>query len=135
RESLNDGVSRDDAIGMLSQHLITRPVFEALFGGDGFTRNNPVSVVMQDMIDTLDDANLHTETKVLEGFYDHIRMLIGGINTAEGRQRVITELYEKFFKKALPKTAESLGIVYTPIEIVDFINRSVDELLQKHFDG
>jgi predicted helicase len=90
---------------------------------------------MQAMIDELDAANLQSETATLEAFYDHIRMLIGGIETAEGRQRVITELYEKFFKKALPKTAESLGIVYTPIEIVDFINRAVDDLLRIHFDG
>ncbi len=135
RNNLNDGVTRDDAIGMLSQHLITRPVFEALFGGDQFTLNNPVSQVMQSMIDTLDDANLQSETATLEGFYEHIRMLIGGITTPEARQKVITELYEKFFKRALPQTVEALGIVYTPIEIVDFINRSVNDLLQKHFDG
>lgn len=135
RDNLNDGITRDDAIGMLSQHLITRPVFEALFGGDEFTRHNPVSQVMQGMLDELDAANLAEETRTLEGFYNHIQMIIGGINTAEGRQRVITELYEKFFKKALPKTAESLGIVYTPIEIVDFINRTVNDLLAKHFDG
>lgn len=135
RHNLNDGITRDDAIGMLSQHLITRPVFEALFGGDDFTQRNPVSQVMQGMVDTLDAANLQSETATLEGFYNHIRMLVGGIDTAEGRQRVITELYEKFFKRALPKTAESLGIVYTPIEIVDFINRAVDDLLKEHFDG
>jgi hypothetical protein len=135
RNNLNDGVTRDDAIGMLSQHLITRPVFEALFGGDQFTLNNPVSQVMQSMIDTLDDANLQSETATLEGFYEHIRMLIGGITTAEARQKVITELYEKFFKRALPQSVEALGIVYTPIEIVDFINRSVNDLLVKHFDG
>lgn len=135
QKNLNDGVTRGDAIGMLSQHFITRPVFEALFGGDDFTNRNPVSQVMQGMIDTLDAANLQSEVATLEGFYNHIRMLIGGIDTAEGRQRVITELYEKFFKKALPKTAASLGIVYTPIEIVDFINRAVDDLLHEHFDG
>lgn len=135
RNNLNEAIGRDDAIGMLSQHLITRPVFEALFGGEEFTKLNPVSQVMQSMLNTLDDANLETETKVLEGFYDHIRMLVGGIHTAEGRQKVITELYEKFFKKALPKTADALGIVYTPVEIVDFINRSVNDLLGIHFDG
>jgi predicted helicase len=135
QNNLNDGVTRVDTIGMLSQHLITRPVFEALFGGDEFTHRNPVSQVMQGMIDSLDAANLQSETATLEGFYNHIRMLIGGIDTAEGRQRVITELYEKFFKKALPKTADSLGIVYTPIEIVDFINRAVDDLLREHFGG
>lgn len=69
----------------------------------------------------------------LEGFYEHVRKLIGDIDTAEGRQHVITELYENFFKRALPKTAESLGIAYTPIEVHDFINRSVDDLLREHF--
>lgn len=135
QHNLNDAVTADDAISMLSQHLITRPVFEALFGGDQFTRQNPVSQVMQSMIDTLDEANIDAETRTLEGFYDHIRMLLGGIDTAEGRQRVIAELYEKFFKKVVPKTASSLGIVYTPIEIVDFINRAVNDLLHEHFDG
>ena len=135
QHNLNDAVTADDAISMLSQHLITRPVFEALFGGDQFTKQNPVSQVMQSMIDTLDEANIDAETRTLEGFYDHIRMLLGGIDTAEGRQRVIAELYEKFFKKVVPKTASSLGIVYTPIEIVDFINRAVNDLLHEHFDG
>jgi predicted helicase len=135
RNNLNDSIGDEDAIGMLSQHLITRPVFEALFGHNQFIKSNPVSVVMDSMIATLDDANLATETASLEGFYEHIRGLIGGIDTPEGRQHVITELYEKFFRKALPKTVQALGIVYTPIEIVDFINRSVNDLLHTHFDG
>jgi len=135
KDNLNDGVTADDAISMLSQHLITRPVFEALFGGDQFTKENPVSQVMQSMIDTLDESNIDAETATLEGFYDHIRMLVGGIDSAEGRQKVIAELYEKFFKKVVPKTASSLGIVYTPVEIVDFINRAVNDLLHEHFDG
>lgn len=135
RDNLNDGVTADDAISMLSQHLITRPVFEALFGGDQFTKQNPVSQVMQSMIDTLDEAKVDAETRILEGFYDHIRMLLGDIHTADGRQHVIAELYEKFFKKVVPKTASSLGIVYTPVEIVDFINRAVNDLLAEHFGG
>lgn len=135
KDNLNDGVTADDAISMLSQHLITRPVFEALFGGDDFTQFNPVSQVMQGMIDTLDEANIDAETQTLDGFYEHIRMLVGGIDSAEGRQKVIAELYEKFFKKVVPKTASSLGIVYTPVEIVDFINRAVNDLLHEHFDG
>ncbi len=124
-------MTADDAISMLSQHLITRPVFDALFGGDDFTQANPVSQVMQAMLDTLDEANIDAETATLDGFYEHIRMLVGGIDTAEGRQKVITELYEKFFKKVVPKTASSLGIVYTPVEIVDFINRAVNDLLAR----
>ena len=135
QRNLNDGVTRDDAIAMLSQHLITRPVFEALFGDGQFSGQNPVSRVMQGMLDDLDAGGLDAETATLEGFYEHIRTLIGGIDTAEGRQRVITGLYGQFFKKALPDAVEALGIVYTPIEIVDFINRSVNDLLTLHFDG
>ena len=135
QHNLNDGVTRDDAVAMLSQHLITRPVFEALFGDGQFSGQNPVSRVMQEMLDELDAGGISAETETLEGFYEHIRSLVGGIDTAEGRQQVITGLYGQFFKKALPDAVDALGIVYTPIEIVDFINRSVNDLLIRHFDG
>ena len=135
QHNLNDGVTRDDAISMLSQHLITRPVFEALFGGRGASWRNSVSQTMQSMLDDLDAAGIQSEARALDGFYNHIQMLIGGIESPEGRQKIITRLYEEFFRKALPKESEALGIVYTPVEIVDFINRSADELLRRHFDG
>lgn len=135
QHNLNDGVTRDDAISMLSQHLITRPVFEALFGGRGASWRNSVSQSMQSMLDELDAAGIQSEARALDGFYNHIQMLIGGIESPEGRQQIITRLYEEFFRKALPKEAEALGIVYTPVEIVDFINASADKLLQRHFAG
>ena len=135
RHNLNESLTADDAIQMLSQHLITRPVFDALFGGGEFAGRNPVSQVMQAMIETLDAGGLGAETATLDDFYDYIQKLIGGIDNAEGRQRVITGLYEEFFRRALPDAVEALGIVYTPVEIVDFINRSVNDLLIRHFDG
>ena len=135
KNNLNDSVTADDAIQMLSQHLITRPVFDALFGGGEFAGRNPVSQVMQAMIETLDAGGLGAETATLEDFYDYIQKLIGGIDNAEGRQRVITGLYEEFFRRALPNAVEALGIVYTPVEIVEFINRSVNDLLVRHFGG
>ena len=135
QNNLNDSVTADDAIQMLSQHLITRPIFDALFGGGEFAGRNPVSQVMQAMIETLDAGGLGAETATLEDFYVYIQKLIGGIDNAEGRQRVITGLYEEFFRRTLPNAVEALGIVYTPVEIVDFINRSVNDLLIRHFDG
>ncbi|WP_235984851.1 hypothetical protein [Actinomyces trachealis] len=62
-----------------------------------------------------------------------MRERCAGIDNAEGKQRVITELYETFFSLAFPATAKSLGIVYTPVEIADFILRSVDWLSRDHF--
>ena len=135
RRNLNDSITRDDAAAMLSQHLITRPVFDALFGGQEFTEHNPVSRVMQRMVDELEGYGLAAETAELAEFYASVRRRVEGIDNALGKQRVVVELYERFFKVAYPKVAESLGIVYTPVEIVDFIIRSVQELLHREFDA
>lgn len=133
RANLNDGVTDADAVSMLSQHIITKPVFDALFEGYDFAANNPVSRVMDTMVTVLEGNNLRAETDELEGFYASVAKRAEGIDNAAGKQRIITELYEHFFKKAFPKQAEALGIVYTPIEVVDFILRSVDHLSKKHF--
>ena len=135
RSDLNPSISRDDGIEMLSQHLITRPVFDALFEGYAFAEHNPVSQTMQTMLDALGSESLDKETETLEQFYDSVRRRASGVDTDEGRQRIITELYEKFFKNAFPKMADRLGIVYTPIEVVDFIVHSVEHVLGEHLDS
>ena len=133
RDNLNDSITDADAAAMLSQHMITRPVFEALFGGREFTRRNPVSQVMQRMVETLQARGLEAETAELREFYASVQRRVAGIDTTAGRQQAIRELYERFFQLAFPKTAESLGIVYTPVEVVDFILRSVETLLRREF--
>ena len=133
RNNLNDSITDDDAAGMLSQHLITKPVFDALFGNSEFTARNPVSQVMEGVLAELEDKGLESETADLEDFYTSVRRRVEGIDNAEGRQRVAIELYENFFRKAFPRDAERLGIVYTPVGIVDFIIHAVADLLQEHF--
>lgn len=131
--NLNDGITRDDAVDMLVQHLITKPVFDALFEDYAFSENNPVSKVMDRMLTSLDSYHLDSETAGLEEFYRSVRVRAEGISSAAGKQKIITELYERFFKLAFPRVAESLGIVYTPMEVVDFILRSVNDALKEHF--
>lgn len=133
RGNLNSSITRDDAIDMLSQHLITKPVFDALFQGYSFAEHNPVSKAMQGMLEVLDGQNLVSEQEALAKFYESVRIRAEGIDNAEGKQRIINELYEKFFKVAFPRVAESLGIVYTPVEIVDFILHSVEHVLTTEF--
>ena len=133
RGNLNEGISREDAVEMLAQHLITRPVFEALFGGYDFAEHNPVAQAMETMLALLDEHSLDTENSSLEGFYASVRSRVEGIDNAEGRQRIIVELYDKFFATAFKRTVDKLGIVYTPVEIVDFILRSADAVLREHF--
>lgn len=133
QDNLNPGVTEPQAIEMLSQHLITQPVFDALFAGHAFSDHNPVSQVMQRMVDALEQQNLTTETSDLAGFYAGVQRTVAGITDAAGRQTIIKRLYEKFFTGAFRNTSERLGIVYTPNEIVDFILRSADKLSRDHF--
>ncbi|MFI8413644.1 DEAD/DEAH box helicase [Paeniglutamicibacter gangotriensis] len=135
RGNLNDGITRDDAVDMLVQHMITKPVFDALFEDYDFTSHNPVSKVMDSMLTLLDSYNLDSETAHLEEFYRSVRVRSEGITDAAGKQKIITELYERFFKLAFPRVAESLGIVYTPMEVVDFILRAVNDALKEHFNA
>ncbi|WP_019221089.1 DEAD/DEAH box helicase [Bartonella senegalensis] len=133
RDDLNDTITEADAIEMLAQHIITRPVFQVLFEGYQFTRENPVSRAMQCMLDVLDEANLDKESKDLEKFYASVKLRATGITDPQAKQRLIVELYDKFFRYAFPRTVEKLGIVYTPVEVVDFILHSVNDVLQAEF--
>jgi predicted helicase len=118
---------------MLAQHMITKPVFDALFAEYAFTDHNPVSQVIDGMVTTLTAMHVDAEAESLEKFYDSVRLRAAGIDNAEGKQKIITELYESFFSNAFPQAADAMGVVYTPIEVVDFILRSVNDVLQQEF--
>ena len=133
RDDLNDSITRDEIIEMLAQHLVTKPVFEALFSGQSFASENSMSRAMQGVLDALHEHHLEKETDTLTRFYESVKMRASGIESAEGKQKIVVELYDKFFRNAFPKMSERLGIVYTPVEIVDFILKSVDHLLRAEF--
>ncbi len=133
QKNINPSITQQEAIEMLSQHIITKPVFEALFEGYSFVKNNPISVSMQSMLDLLEGQAIEKDTETLQKFYESVKMRASGIDNAEGKQRIIIELYDKFFKTAFPKMVERLGIVYTPVEVVDFIVHSVNDVLKKEF--
>ena len=133
QKNISPDIDEEQGIEMLSQHIITRPIFEALFEGYSFVKNNPISHSMQDILDLLLQGQIEKETEDLNKFYEDVKLKIGNIDNAEGKQRIIVELYDKFFKTAFPKLVDKLGIVYTPVEVVDFIINSVEELLNKEF--
>lgn len=133
-KNINPNISRQDAIEMLSQHMVTKPVFDALFGNSSFTDSNPISKSMKTLLDLVGETAYEKDQKVMERFYKSVQERCEGIDNAVAKQKIIIELYDKFFKKALSKTVEKLGIVYTPVEVVDFINRSVADILKKEFN-
>jgi len=133
RDDLNNSISDAEIIEMLAQHLITKPVFDALFEDYSFAQHNPMSLAMQAVLDILQEHNLNKEADTLQAFYDSVKLRAEGIESATGKQKIVVELYDKFFRNAFPKMTERLGIVYTPVEVVDFIIHSVNHILQSEF--
>lgn len=133
RDDLNPEISETDAIEMLAQHLITKPVFDTLFKDNEFTKNNPVSRAMDTVLKQLHHHNIGKEADSLHKFYASVKRRAEGIKTAQGRQTLVVELYDKFFKTAFPTLTKKLGIVYTPVEVVDFIIHSVNDVLKSEF--
>ena len=133
KSSINDAITRTNAIDMMAQHILTKPVFDALFEDYDFSARNPMALALGNLQKDFAEFGLENETKDLEGFYESVRMRAQGIDNSEGRQKVLSELYENFFVTALRKEADRLGIVYTPVEVVDFILHSANEILQDEF--
>ncbi len=135
KDDLNPEIKREDVVEMLTQHLITKPVFDALFQGNQFTEENPISKALQNVLERLYISNIDSEqeSSKLRRFYKSVAIRAEGIETARGRQKLILELYERFFKKAFPHLTEKLGIVYTPTEAVDYIIHSVEDVLNNEF--
>lgn len=132
RENVNNSITEDEAIGMLSQHMITKPIFDACF--KGFSEQNPVSITISEALNFLEMAGLKKETESLQKFYESVNERFSEVKTDEGRQKIIKDLYERFFQTAFPLTAQRLGIVYTPNEVVDFILRSADWALKNELE-
>jgi predicted helicase len=138
RKNLNPSVQPEELVRMLSQHMVTKPVFESLFKNYSFSQNNPVSIALQKMVDLLEAQAFDKDRASLDQFYSAAdkriaQQFVSGIDNASGRQKIIVDLYNNFFKIAFPDVVERLGIVYTPVELVDFINNSVSEILKKEF--
>ncbi|MCY3682860.1 MAG: DEAD/DEAH box helicase family protein [Gemmatimonadetes bacterium] len=131
--SINDSITRDSAIDMMAQHILTQPVFEALFEQYDFAGGNPVAKALDDLRKDFGEFGLENETRDLENFYESVRLRARGLDNSEARQSVLMELYEKFFATAMKKDADRLGIVYTPVEIVDYILASADHVLRDEF--
>ena len=133
QSSINDAITRSNAIDMMAQHILTKPVFDALFENYDFSARNPMASALDNLQKDFAEFGLENETRDLGGFYESVRMRARGIDNSEGRQKVLSELYENFFVTALRKEADRLGIVYTPVEVVDFILHSANAILQDEF--
>jgi len=128
-------VPRAELVSMLAQHVVTVPVFDALFSESGFADRNPISKALNELLDTFkeEDVLLRDETRGLDRFYASVADRLSGAADSDTRIKVMLEVYEQFFAAAMPDETKRLGIVYTPVELVDFMLRSVDAVARSEF--
>lgn len=134
RRTLNPTIDNAQAVDMLAQHLITQPLFDAMFDDQQFTQQNPVSQAMQGIVDRLASNEVfEKERRPLDKFYTAMVERIKQVDNLAGKQQIMLTLFDKFFSKAFPNMADRLGIVFTPVPVVDYIIHSANEALQTAF--
>lgn len=127
---INDSVTVDGTIKIIAQHMVMSRVFDALFQGK-FTSHNPISSILNKVVT---DLKFEDELEDLQDFYKQVETELQNVVTQEARQNFIKKIYDNFFKAAAKKETEQLGIVYTPVEIIDFILNSVQDVLKSEFN-
>ena len=134
RATLNPAVDNKSAVEMLAQHILTAPLFDAMFPDHSFSKQNPVSRAMNTILEMLTDHSMiENERRDLDAFYQAMVERIEAVRTLAGKQEIMRTLYDRFFSQAFPRMSERLGIVFTPVEIVDFIIRSADDAMRTAF--
>ncbi|MFP6196679.1 type ISP restriction/modification enzyme [Helicobacter pylori] len=131
RGNIHQNIREDEALDMITSHIITKPIFDALFGDN---IKNPIAKALDKMVLKLSDLGLEGETKDLKNLYESVKTEATHAKSQKSQQELIKNLYNTFFKEAFKKQSEKLGIVYTPIEVVDFILRATNGILKKHFN-
>ena len=134
RQTLNPSVDNESAVEMLAQHILTAPLFDAMFPDHSFSKQNPVSRAMNTIVEMLASHSMfENERRELDAFYKAMVERIEAVHTLSGKQEIMRTLYDRFFSQAFPRMSERLGIVFTPVEVVDFIIRSADDAMHTAF--
>ncbi|GAA7095770.1 helicase [Helicobacter pylori] len=131
RGNIHQSIKEDEALDMITSHIITKPIFDAVFGDN---IKNPIAKALDKMVQKLATLGLEGETKDLKNLYESVKTEAAHAKSQKSQQELIKNLYNTFFKEAFKKQSEKLGIVYTPIEVVDFILRATNGILKKHFN-
>ena len=135
RQSINPNLSEAAVEEMLIQHLLTEQIFHTVFYNQDFTRRNVIANEIEKVIDALTSQSFsrHDFLGDLNPFYTAIERTAATIDDFSQKQGFLNTVYEQFFQGFSVKVADTHGIVYTPQPIVDFMVRSVEEILKTEF--
>ena len=135
KQSISPAVSAADVREMLLQHILTKDIFLRVFGEDQFHRENNVAGRLEALEQTFFTGDVRRQAiDRLHTYYGAIGRAADEIADYAEKQQFLKAIYEDFYKSYNPAAADRLGVVYTPNEVVDFIIRGADHLLQKHFN-
>ena len=136
RQSINPNLSEAAVEEMLIQHLLTERIFRTVFDNQDFTRRNVIANEIEKVIDALTSESFsrHDFLGQLDPFYAAIERTAATIDDFSQKQGFLNTVYEQFFQGYSVEVADTHGIVYTPQPIVDFMVRSVEEILQTEFN-
>ncbi|MYH71359.1 MAG: DEAD/DEAH box helicase, partial [Acidimicrobiia bacterium] len=128
-------ITDSDAQEMVAQHVVTIPVFDAFFERSQFATQNPVSQQINRLLDEFaaKDIAFEHERRPLTRAYARMADAFEGALTGAQKLNVLREVYDGFFQATMAATVKRLGIVYTPVELVDFVLRSVDAVCRQEF--
>ena len=133
--ALNPNIRVEAVDEMLVQHLLTERLFRTIFDNPEFTRRNAIAQEVERVIDALlsQSFNRSDYLKGLDRFYVAIESAARILPDFSEKQHFLNSIYERFFQGYSVKVADTMGIVYTPQPIVDFMCASVVEVLEKEF--
>ena len=135
RQSINPNLSQAAVEEMLVQHLLTERIFRTVFSNPDFTRRNVIAHEIERVIDALTSQSFSRRDflESLDRFYVAIERTAETIHDFSQKQHFLNTVYEQFFQGFSVEVADTHGIVYTPQPIVDFMARSVEQILQTEF--
>lgn len=134
RQSINPDISIQDIEEMMVQHILSADIFNTIFDEPHFHQENNIARQLNQVVDTFFTGTTRRSTlATIQHYYQTINAAAAGIADHHEKQKFLKVVYENFYKAYNPKAADRLGIVYTPNEIVQFMIKSTDYLLHKHF--
>ena len=135
RQSINPNLSEAAVEEMLIQHLLTERIFRTVFDNPDFTRRNVIANEIEKVVDALTSQSFSRDDFLhsLDPFYAAIERTAETINDFSQKQGFLNTVYEQFFQGFSVEVADTHGVVYTPQPIVDFMVKSVDQILKTEF--
>ena len=135
RQSINPNLSEAAVEEMLIQHLLTERIFRTVFSNPDFTDRNVIAREIETVIKALTEQAFSRDDflRSLDRFYLAIERAAATISDFSQKQGFLNTVYEQFFQGFSVEIADTHGVVYTPQPIVDFMVRSVDQILKTEF--